>query len=184
MRQKVLTLTTLLICFIGIAGAQSQSPEKPDPARISHPIPVDDGKLVKTAPLPADEQRQFQQNVKDVHFDFDRADLRPEDRTILASDAEWLKAHPDVLITLEGDADERGDIVYNLVLSGERAWSTREALVELGVPADRIAFATGWGKLYPICSEADENCWSQNRRTHFAAWPPDSQQPTQQVASR
>lgn len=183
MYKKLLTLVTLLLCSFGIARAQSQAPAKPDPAVISNPIPADDGKLIKTPALPATEEQQFEMNVKDVHFDFDRADLRPDDRAVLASDAEWLKAHPDVIITLEGDADERGDVVYNLVLSGERAWATREALIQLGVPEDRIAFSTGWGKLYPICAQAEESCWSQNRRTHFAAWPPESQQPMQ-VASR
>jgi peptidoglycan-associated lipoprotein len=99
--------------------------------------------------LPGNEQQQFRQDVKDIHFDFDRSDLGAEDGTILASDAEWLKAHPDVLVTLAGEADERGDIVDNVALSDRRAITTRDAVVELGVSPDRILFATGWGKLYP-----------------------------------
>ena len=66
--------------------------------------------------------------MKDVRFDFDRAELRDEDKATLAANAQWLKAHPDVYITLEGDADERGDIVYNLVLSGERASVTQRCI--------------------------------------------------------
>jgi peptidoglycan-associated lipoprotein len=132
---------------------------------------VDSSKLVAASPLSSDQQQQFEQGVKDVHFDFDRADLRDEERAILSANAEWLKAHPDMIITLEGNADDRGDIVYNLVLSGARAAVTKDALVQLGVPAGQIAFATGWGKLYPVCTEQGENCWSQNRRTHFAPWP-------------
>lgn len=130
-----------------------------------------DSKLVSIPSVPSNDQQQFEQSVKDVHFDFDKSDLRNEDRAILASDAEWLKAHPDIVVTLEGDADERGTVIYNLVLSGERANTVKDALVEMGVPADRIAFATGWGKLYPVCSQSDESCWSQNRRAHFATWP-------------
>ena len=130
-----------------------------------------DSKLVSIPPMPSNDEQQFEQAVKDVHFDFDKSDLRDEDRAILSSDAEWLKAHPEVTITLEGDADERGTVVYNVVLSGERANTVKDALVEMGVPADRIAFATGWGKLYPVCSQSDDSCWSQNRRTHFATWP-------------
>jgi hypothetical protein len=52
--------------------------------------PVADVGVPPAPPLPASEQQQFQQNVKDIHFDFDRSDLRGEDRTIRASDAEWL----------------------------------------------------------------------------------------------
>ena len=165
MRGKVLIFTALFLSMVGFGLAQT-----------------DTSKLIAVPPVPSSEEQQFQQNVKDVHFDFNQAVLTAEDRTILASDADWLKSHPDVLVTLEGDADERGEIVYNVVLSGERATATKDALVELGVPSDRIAFATGWGKLYPICSQSDESCWSQNRRTHFATWPP-ADQPIQ-VASR
>jgi peptidoglycan-associated lipoprotein len=88
--------------------------------------------------------QEVRDNVKDIHFDFDRADLRPEDRSTLQADAEWLKSHPDMVVVIEG--------------------------VAMGVPADQIVFATGWGKLYPICEQADESCWSQNRRAHFRAW--------------
>jgi peptidoglycan-associated lipoprotein len=144
--------------------------------------PVEVEKVPAAAPLAPSEQQQFQREVRDIHFDFDRADLRAEDQSILVSDAAWLKGHPDVMIVLHGDADERGDIVYNLVLSDLRAIATRDALIEQGVPADRILFATGWGKLYPVCSSSDEGCWSQNRRTHIEAWQ-NLTQPTQ-VASR
>ncbi|HXY13908.1 MAG TPA: OmpA family protein [Terriglobales bacterium] len=120
-------------------------------------------------PTPA-EQHEIQQNIKDIHFDFNRADLRPEDHSILEADAQWLKAHPDMLVTIEGDADERGGIVYNVVLSDDRAGTAKDALVSMGVPAGQIVYATGWGKLYPVCMESEESCWSQNRRAHFAAW--------------
>lgn len=163
---KVLIFATVLLSTTGIGLAQTDTSKQ----------------LITTPLVPSSEEQQFQQDVKDVHFDFDQAVLTTEDKTILSSDADWLKSHPDVLVTLEGDADERGNIVYNVVLSGERATATKDALVELGVPADRIVFATGWGKLYPVCSQSDESCWSQNRRTHFATWPPPEQPP--QVASR
>jgi peptidoglycan-associated lipoprotein len=175
MTSPVLTASFFLFCCLGASFAQSSATATPDPQTSN------DTKLV-AAPVPAEEKQQFHEGIKDVHFDFDRADLRAEDRAVLASDAEWLKSHPDVLITLEGDADDRGDIVYNLALSGQRAIVTKDALVELGVSADRIAFATGWGKLYPICSESDESCWSQNRRTHLAPWPHSAE--NGQVASR
>jgi outer membrane protein OmpA-like peptidoglycan-associated protein len=129
--------------------------------------------------LPGNEQQQFRQDVKDIHFDFDRSDLGAEDGTILASDAEWLKAHPDVLVTLAGEADEPGDIVDNVALSDRRAITTRDAVVELGVSPDRILFATGWGKLYPLYTESEESCWSQNRRTHIEPWQPVPNRPTQ-----
>ena len=101
---------------------------------------------------------------------FRPANIRPEDQTTLQSNAQWLQSHPNTFITIEGHADERGDIVYNLALSDIRAQATHDALMRMGVPEKQIVFATGWGKLYPVCAEADESCWAQNRRSHFTLW--------------
>lgn len=120
-----------------------------------------------TAQTNAIEQQQVEQNLKDIRFDFDKYDLTDEDRQILQQNADWLKANPNVSVSIAGDADERGDIVYNLALSQKRAEVTRDALVSLGVNGNRIEYATGWGKLYPICFQSDETCWSQNRRAHL-----------------
>jgi peptidoglycan-associated lipoprotein len=187
MRQRLFNIAIVFLLCAGVGFAQVDTPPNAVPEQTDGKDyagrPVADIKVPPASPLPANEQQQFRQEVKDIHFDFDRSDLRAEDRTILAGDAEWLKAHPDLLVTLAGDADERGDIVYNVALSDRRAIATRDALVELGVSPDRILFATGWGKLYPICTESEESCWSQNRRTHIEPWQPAPTEATQ-VASR
>jgi outer membrane protein OmpA-like peptidoglycan-associated protein len=120
---------------------------------------------------PSEQQRQdIQNNLKDVHFAFDQYELTAEDRQSLEATANWLKANPGVYVTIAGDADERGGIVYNVYLSDQRAKATRDALVAMGVPENQIVFATGWGKLYPLCNQSDESCWAQNRRAHFEPW--------------
>lgn len=186
MVQKVMAFAGILLLFAGVGFAQSDVYAKAVPDQVDGKDYagrlVGDVKLPMTPPLPLSEDQQFEQSVKDIHFDFDRAEIRDEDRAILASDADWLKAHPNVFITLEGDADERGDIVYNVALSDRRAIATRDALVQLGIPSDRILFAEGWGKLYPTCTQGDESCWSQNRRTHIEPWQSPSE--PNQVASR
>jgi peptidoglycan-associated lipoprotein len=162
MRQLV--LSTLLLLS---TGALAGSPAAPaDISRDYAGRPVGDVSVPPSPPGTAHEVP----DLRDIHFAFDQADLSLEDRQILASDADWLKAHADVNVTIEGDADERGDIVYNLDLSDRRALAARDALIALGVPAERIAFSTGWGKLYPICQQSDEACWSENRRAHLARW--------------
>jgi hypothetical protein len=96
-----------MFCF-GIAAASAQMIQF-DPSELnSNASRANDAKLVSTPPLSADVQQEFAQTVKDIHFDFDKSDLRPEDRAILAADADGLKAHPEVMITLEGDTDEPG----------------------------------------------------------------------------
>ncbi len=125
-------------------------------------------------PVAPNQGQEFKQTVKDVYFDFDRAELRPDDQATLRQDADWLKAHPDVLFTIAGQADPRGDVVYNLFLSDRRALATRDALVKLGVPENQILFAEGWGKLYPVCQQDDEACWREYRRAHLEPWSPEA----------
>jgi peptidoglycan-associated lipoprotein len=164
MRHILMVATLLLSSSIAFA----RSPAAPaDMSRDYAGRPV--GDVAVPPPSPPGTDRQVQ-DLRDIHFALDRADLRLEDRQILAADAEWLKAHPNVNVTIEGDADERGDIAYNLALSDHRALATRDALISLGVPAERIVFSTGWGKLYPVCQQSDESCWSENRRAHLARW--------------
>jgi len=156
---------TTLAVMLWSATAPAQSAARIDPD--------DSGSSVSPPPysLPnPEQQQQLQQNAKDVHFDFDRYDLKSEDQQNLRQTANWLKANPSIHVAIAGDADERGEIVYNLALSDKRARTARDALVGMGVPSEQIVFATGWGKLYPVCSQSDESCWSQNRRAHFEMW--------------
>ncbi len=118
------------------------------------------------APAPSDEE-VFAQNVKDVFFDYDKADIRADQQAALTADAEFLKAHPNMSITVEGHCDERGSTEYNLQLGDKRANSVKQALVADGVNADRIK-TISYGKEKPFCTESNEQCWQQNRRGHFA----------------
>jgi len=172
MRQRLLVIAIVALSSLCFAQGNPSPDSAPRPAQDMDYAgrPVSNVQVPPAPPLPATEKQRFEQEVKDIHFDFNRSDLLMDERNTLAENAQWLKAHPDVLVTIEGDADERGDIVYNLALSDQRAIATRDALVALGVPRDRIVFSTGWGKLYPVCEESDEKCWSRNRRSHFAPW--------------
>lgn len=169
MTYRILTITALFLFAVGSTFAQTLVASASDNSFAALDT-LEGGMSVDALPPSRTEQSQVQQNIKDIHFDFDRSALRPEDRSILESDAQWLKANPNVVVTIEGDADERGGIVYNVVLSDRRAATTKDALVSMGVPPDQIVYATGWGKLYPVCEQSDENCWSENRRAHFSAW--------------
>jgi len=120
-----------------------------------------------TAPPPtASEEEQFAQNVKDIYFDYDKYDLRPDQTATVQADAQWLAQHPNVRFTIEGHCDERGSTEYNIALGDNRAQAVRNALTQAGVPADRIRIIS-FGKEKPFCTESNEQCWQQNRRAHF-----------------
>lgn len=104
--------------------------------------------------------------LKDAFFDFDKADLREDARTALASDAQWIKQYSSIRVLVEGHCDERGTEEYNLSLGQKRASSVKDYLVSLGVEGARVN-TVSYGKARPFCGDHDENCWQQNRRGHF-----------------
>jgi len=122
-------------------------------------------------PAPAPEptmsiEQMFSTEVQDVYFDLDSADIRADARTALSKTADFLKAHPDVKVVIEGHCDERGSTEYNLALGDRRASAAKNFLVTLGIPADQMT-TVSYGKERPFCTDHDESCWQQNRRGHF-----------------
>ncbi len=114
------------------------------------------------------EQADFRQNTKDILFDYNSSEITPDaQQNAVTPDAQWLKSHPDVHFYIDGYADWRGNVVYNVILAGERAQAVQEALVQQGVSPEQIRITAGWGKLYPLCADQDESCWQQNRRVHL-----------------
>jgi peptidoglycan-associated lipoprotein len=104
--------------------------------------------------------------LKDVFFDFDRYDLSSDARTILRANAEWLKSNQAARVEIEGHCDDRGTNEYNLALGAKRAQSAREYLSTLGIAAARLS-TISYGEEIPVCKEASESCWRQNRRARF-----------------
>ena len=103
----------------------------------------------------------------DVYFDYDQADLREADRNTLVRNGERMKELDFLVVTIEGHADERGTIEYNLALSDRRARVAYDYLVSIGIDPSRIK-AVAYGKEIPVCTDANEDCWQRNRRARFA----------------
>lgn len=101
-----------------------------------------------------------------IHFDFDKSDIKEADRAILQGIADFMKAYPQAKVEIQGHCDERGTNEYNLALGNRRAAAALAYLKTLGV--DEARFTTiSFGKEKPLCTEAKESCWSQNRRDEF-----------------
>jgi peptidoglycan-associated lipoprotein len=112
--------------------------------------------------------REFAENpaLQDIHFDFDKSDIRSDAAKTLDANASWMKTNPNNLILIEGHCDERGTNEYNLALGERRARSTMNYLVAQGVQASRITIIS-YGEERPSCTEKTEACWQKNRRAHF-----------------
>jgi len=151
--------TTYTLTATGPGGSQSAT------ARVTVSIPP-------PPPPPAPpvkeigEDEQFNQNVKDAFFDYDKATIRPDAETALSGDASYLKQHQGMKFTIEGKCDERGSEEYNLGLGQRRADAAKEFLVNAGVGGDRV-MTISYGKSRQSCTENTEDCWQQNRVDHF-----------------
>lgn len=107
--------------------------------------------------------------LKDIHFGYNDYTIQPQDNDILRANADWLQqqANRNARVQVEGHCDERGSEEYNIALGAKRAQAAKDYLQTLGINADRIS-TISYGKELPICQEHTEDCWSQNRRDHFA----------------
>jgi peptidoglycan-associated lipoprotein len=104
--------------------------------------------------------------LKDIRFDFDKYDVRPEDIDTLKQNAALLAKYPRVKIQIEGHCDERGTAQYNLALGERRSNSAKQYLMTLGISADRLA-TISYGEEKPVDQGHNEEAWSKNRRAHF-----------------
>lgn len=118
------------------------------------------------APRPTPEEFTPTGVLRDIHFDFDRYDIRPRDAKILDGHSEWLRGNRRSLILIEGHADERGTNEYNLALGERRAKAAMDYLIARGVAADQVLLIT-YGEERPLCIEENDACWARNRRAHF-----------------
>ena len=128
------------------------------------------GEPVATPVRPAPREFVAIPELRDIHFDFDKYDIRPGDARTLDANAAWLKASASQLLLVEGHCDERGTNEYNVALGDRRAKAAMNYLVAQGVRANRITVIS-YGEERPLCTEHNEACWSQNRRAHFLVRP-------------
>ena len=101
-----------------------------------------------------------------VYFDFDKYVVKPEFHASIQQQAEFLKSHANDVVTLQGNADERGSAEYNLALGTERAQAVEKDLEILGVSASQVKVVS-FGEEKPRLTCHAEKCWKENRRVDF-----------------
>jgi peptidoglycan-associated lipoprotein len=182
---KKLLIILLLIITVGCAkkytkpAEQAVTPEAPVKEEVMKPeraeavkeveekvveMGVPGEEKVAEGAVPAEELAKSV--FRDVLFDYDKYDIRPDARPALDAVAAYLGANKGINIVVEGHCDERGTNEYNLALGERRAKSAKNYLTSLGVSPDRMIVIT-FGEEKPVCTEKNETCWQQNRRAHF-----------------
>jgi peptidoglycan-associated lipoprotein len=143
-----------------------------DVARITVRVPA---AAVPTRPEPRPDTKVsleeiFRQNVQTIYFDYDKADIRPDQVSQLEANASWLKQNRGVKFTIEGHCDDRGSAEYNIGLGDRRANSVKEFLIKQGVDPSNIK-TISYGEERPVCTEETEQCYQRNRRAAFVPSP-------------
>ncbi len=165
-----------IITITGCAHKQvTQNTEQPQVTPPPAPKPEAEApkETMHEAPVPNVQQPEVSQpekelgtKVEDIHFDFDKSDIKDYEKPILKNLSRMLSANTKTNVVVEGNCDERGTSEYNLALGDRRASAAKTYLVSLGIPSTRIK-TISYGKEKPLCTEGTEECWTKNRRDHF-----------------
>lgn len=154
----------LLVLPLTILGCKDKKPpeiletESPELVQPEAPKPVE---------TPAPEHvKKLVENFQRVSFDTDSSTLSDDARSALNDNADIMRNHADVVVEIQGHADERGTTDHNLALGQRRADAVRSFLTDAGIDASRIQ-TKSFGEERPLSSASGEQAWSQNRRAEF-----------------
>lgn len=163
------TLAALILTFLLVGCAKEEPPPPtaeaapPRPAAPPPPPPAPPA----PPPGPSISQQAFQEfQNQDIHFDFDKYDLRTDALAILDRKASFLNQNPSVRVQIEGHCDERGTSEYNLALGERRANAAQQYLTKAGISPARLS-TISYGKERPLDPGHNEAAWAKNRRDHF-----------------
>ena len=98
-----------------------------------------------------------------VYYNFDRSSLSEESKATLSRQADWLKAHQQYNVVVEGHCDDRGTREYNIGLGERRADAAARFLTEKGIEGNRIR-SISYGKDRPVAAAgSQEEIYKLNR---------------------
>lgn len=159
--------TLLASCAKKEVAAPPPPPPPPPPvveAPVVPPPPPPPPPPVDTNALRRERlQGLMNQVLKPIYFDLDQSSIKPEGKEILKAVGDLLKTYPELFVTIEGNADERGSTEYNQALGDRRANAATSWLKAYGVKATQIQ-GVSYGEEKPAAQGSDESAWSQNRR--------------------
>jgi peptidoglycan-associated lipoprotein len=114
----------------------------------------------------AEDEARRQLLAQVVYFDYDRSDIRGDQRVRVKDNADILKTWKNWSVTVEGHCDERGTNEYNLALGERRATAAKNALVAEGIASGRLS-TVSFGEERASDPGHTEAAWSRNRRAEF-----------------
>ena len=172
---RLLAIVAMGALLAGCADKQPEDTTEPEVIEVDTTTTEDDGTDSSTSTGVTDESGYQGAELDDpnsllsgrfVYFEFDKSDVRPEDRAIIEAHANYLQRNPGATLSLEGHADERGTREYNSALGERRAKAVRNLMSIQGGSGQQIR-TVSWGEERPIDRGLDEAAWAQNRRVEI-----------------
>ncbi len=111
-------------------------------------------------------QQLFDRDMKPINFDYDKSDIRDDQKGKLQTASAYMKANSSVRITIEGNADERGSEEYNLALGDRRANAVKQYLVSQGIAENRLS-SVSYGEERPVCKAQRRNATNRTGAPRF-----------------
>jgi outer membrane protein OmpA-like peptidoglycan-associated protein len=128
--------------------------------------PVSDANPLEILLAPLETNKTVE--LKNILFDYNKADLRPESIVELDKLKDFLTINQDILIELNAHTDTRGEYYFNIQLSEKRAENVKRYLSGHGISQNRIV-THGYGETFPVVADArTEADHAKNRRVEFS----------------
>ncbi|MGH7481717.1 MAG: OmpA family protein [Longimicrobiales bacterium] len=170
----------LVLAMLVTAGCSQNEPEQPAPVeQVVQPVEQPDNDDAERERLErerlererlarerAERERAREVLTMTIHFDYDESAIEGQAQDRMVQKASVLRTYDDVALRIEGHADERGSIEYNLALGLRRANAAKDFLTNYGLSASRFE-TVSFGEERPAARGSSESAWSQNRRAEF-----------------
>jgi len=164
-------MLSMLLAGLLAACASQQAKEESKAAGVEERTPTQPEAKPSTAPAQqksvAMDPLHDPNNIlskRSIYYDFDTSIIKDEYRSLVEGHAHYLVGNRSARTTIQGNCDERGSREYNLALGQRRADAVKNAMTVLGAAKSQIE-TVSFGKEKPRCTEHNESCWSQNRRS-------------------
>lgn len=161
-----LILIVLFTMFLGFGCQKKATKVTPTVSTPTETKPETETKETKPTESKTPVEQAKNLVFYNIYFDYDKSEIRPDAREILAQHAKTLMENPKIKLLIEGHCDERGTIEYNLALGERRANAVKKYFVSYGLDANRFSIIS-YGKERPFDPRSTPEAWAKNRRAVF-----------------
>lgn len=126
-------------------------------------MPKSEKAYLKVQQIPLEPKQHIMEEVFEVHFDFDKYQIKPEYEDVIRKLAQAAQDNRNLKVSVVGHTDTMGTSDYNFALGGRRAKTVRDMLVQYGIPSEQIVIVSA-GKNDLKIPTGDQVKSPENRR--------------------